>query len=1135
MGGRGLEKNGFRANQYCPRQIDSELLENIPHNNLVIISGLPTSGKSRALYEYIRTHARTSAFARIYPAHQYPKSFAEEIEHLPDDVLIVFDEIDELWKNGNPHSIAETLRLIHDRNLHAVATISETVQNHDEFLKLCQEDEFRGRRKEKRIPCLSIPGIEKGDYVHNWCSANLHPELFSQAIGAYLPELQRYFTANITTLLHDDHALTVLAAYTILAKYRREKSKEIANVQKLHDRLVDRLQQEELLPDEPRRGFLRSLRKVCRLKFLAQSGQTIGIADVSLYNQFLLQCRHEKSGNPIIERFLLSDAETERNQVELLIGIDPDDPEYYARAVTKAQHKESTIRFVEQRLIEHFFRADGERLVLRDPGLETALVEPISCIVGRSGLLYAETLQKYIDAGVRPSIMTIGELLRIALILRNHRLRDKVLNYAEELRREYCLQPNIYYYQRHEEICREIYDTETIDRVCELYRNDDQDPASERGRVNADSIRRYSNVLLGKAVTEELMDQFFDEILPSHPELTITKAGLHLQQEALCRNRNVSTDPLLCHLVDKLGKIAPGRLPEEVLRSAYIGAIGRCRTFAGAKSIYDAVADPSDEKFFNILTIELFKKIATKADYETCLPILKQQIADLKSIGYDGAALKLFNVLLNNVPANASQEALQQAWELIADTSLGLQERDIYSVLALQAIALKSHRQATQRCDLRAGQESCSALARSTAKIEEFRQERRIRANVSYLSGLYTVCTEMRQFGCDNSEMRALAAGVATPELSNSIIESQRIIVEEEHFEQFVREYEQKVLHEKRFVDPDTITHLIKRALKSDNGSLQRRVAAIAEYYLSRHVVSIHFYCQMLKFDLKRGVYGTAGALETDRIETFIRDAFRQLTSYQLPLIDHNSDLLCSAIASENVSYDEAFRLAVCFGQLAEERRDFRNALRPGAIVLLCRKLQSCNGEYSAQEIRTHVGGIQTLIDRLADVRFPEADQKRISAYLRQIGEALDIKLFVAYPLTRFDDHRLRRQTWDRLYRSGSLVDAYDNDILTFAKIEIHHLVYLFRQRERGPECGEFRECKEYLMEALDELRARGVEICRHAFVNRDGYLRNTYRPAAWNYPDFFRALAEEGCIAAEDEADWRELAAFHGYPLPEA
>lgn len=1132
MGDRGREQNGFRAQQYLRRPVDSALNEELPHCHLVVLTGLLTSGKSRAVYEYVRT----GPFARIYPAHKYRTCYKQEIEHLPDDVLIVFDEIDELWENGDPRSMKETLGLIHDRGLHAVATLSETAPRFDEFIELCRRgDDFRGRQKASRIPCLSIPPIEKDDEVHDWCTANLHPELFSQAIGAYLPELRRYFTANIAILLSDEHALTVLTAYTILAKYRREKSKEVANVQKLHDRLVELLQQEELLSDSPRKGFQRSLNKVCQLRFLARSGQSLAIADVSLYNQFLLQCRREKSGNPIIERLLLSDAETERNQVEVLIGIDPDDPEYYARAVTKAQHKESTIPFVEQRLLQRFFRTDGGKLVLRDPDREAALVEPISCIVGRSGLRYAETLQKYIDAGVRPSIMTVGELLRIALILRNHRLRDEVLNYAEELRREYGLQPDIYYYQRHEEVCRELYDPETIARVCELYRNGDQDPTSDRGRANADSIRRYSNVLLGKAVTEELMDRFFDEILPAHPELIITKAGLHMQMEALCRNRSASTDPLLRRLVDKLGKIVPDRLPEEALRSVCIGAIGRCRTFAGAKSIYDAAADPSDQKSFNILTFELFKKIATEADYETCLPILRQRVADLKSIGYDGAALKLFNVLLNNVPADTSQDALQRAWELLADTGIGLEQRDIYSVLALQAIALKLHRRATQQCDLGAGQESCATLARNTVKIEEFRRDRRIRANVSYLSGLYTVCVEMRQFGCDNTEIRTLAAGIATPDLSNSIIDSQRIVVEEELFERFVREYEHKVLSEKRFVDPDTITHLIKRALKSDDAPLQRRVAAIAAHYLSRHVVSIHFYCQMLKFDLKRGVYGAAGALETDRIEAFIRDAFRQLDSYQLPLVEHNSDLLCSAIASEATDYDEAFRLAVCVGQLAEERRAFRNTLRPDAIVLLCKKLRRHSEACSGEEIRAHVDGIQELIDRLADVRFALDDQKRISAHLRKISENSGIKLFIAYPLTKFSDHRLRHETWDRLYHNGSLSDAYDNDILTFAKIEIHHLIYLLRARERGVGSGEFVECRSYLIGALDELRDRGIEIRRHEFVNRDGYLRNTRRPASWDHPDFFRAFAEEGCIAAEDEAAWQELAAFHGYPLPEA
>lgn len=1050
---------------------------------------------------------------------------------------------------------------IHNRNLHAIATISETTEQYDDLISLCQpaSDDYRGRQTQAEIHILEIPAIEpEDDGVYDWCAANLHPEGITRTMGGYIPGLQRYFEQNNTFLRSDQNALAAFAAYDTLAKFRREKSKTKGNVQKMYAQMISRLQPEET-GQNLAADVTEGLNKACKLGFLSLRDDTIAVADNSLYEKFRADCVKHKQNQPIIEHYLLPNATAEMNQVEALIGIDPDDPEYYARAITKATHSHQTIPKVEQKLIDRFFEhnADGKLQVLQpdDPGRMERLVITISCIVGRSGMEYEQTLQKYLDAGIKPTIMTVGELLRIASSLRNSQLRDNVLAYAETIRTTYQLRPDIYYYRRCEEIESDRYDTNRITKVCEIYHSGNCDPTTEEGRYNADNFRHYANVLTSKALSIDLMDEYFLDILPNYPELPITKTALRQQQTALCRNRSKTLDKLLLHLVRHLGAIdEPKRLKQEDMRSACISAITNCHTFSGAKRVYEQVIDldkkdKKDEKYVNVLTIKLFKKIRTTDDFDQCRVVLKERIDSMAQVQYAGASLKLFNVLLFNAPGNDSIDGFQQAWELIDNHALGLNDRDIFSVNNLLTVALrclqntiteakekarkqkeKARKQLVKTTETEATIENaCTQLVDRVGKIDNYRDQNGIHPNANYLSSLYKACTELESHNYDNNPVRVVVAGIKGGIPMTPILQAQEIDVELERFKDLVNRYYTKILQDGVYVDSDVITHLLKRAATCTEETVQQRVAEIAADYDKKNVVNVHFYCQLLRFDLCRGKYHDRGELQIDRIKGYFRSAFRQLTDYQQKLHENHSDLICTAIGSNNISYDEAYELALFAAtELSEQEWTHDRALRPAAIALLCRKLQYAQNNYTEDEIRDRVKNIQEkLIDPFPEARFTEDDRNTISGSLRNLE--ID-KLFINYPLTR-QDRRLRHANWDMLYAEDTLADAFDNDLMTFAKMEIYDTLYHI-MRSTQADNKILAENMEYLIAALDELRNRKARVCKFAFVNRNGYLNNKHRPSSWRHPDFFNAFAQEGYVAAKDKGHWQELAEFHGYPL---
>lgn len=1141
MGDRGKEENGFQAGKYLSRDIDCEISQRIPTCNLVVVTGAFTSGKSRAVYEYIKSVECPSQFNRVYLAHEHKDKCKEDIQYLSPDILIVLDDINTLW-SPDSNDLKDILSKIHNSDLHAIATLSETTEQYDDFISLCQpaSDDYRGKQTQAEIPILKIPAIEPEDNgVYDWCAANLHPEGVTRAIGGYIPGLQRYFEQNNTFLRNDQNALAAFAAYVILAKFRREKSKTRGNVQKMYAQIISRLQPEKTgrnLADD----FSKGLKKVCKLGFLSLRNDTIAVADNSLYEKFRADCVKHKQNQPVIEQYLLPNAEAEMNQVEALIGIDPDDPEYYGRAITKAAHSHQTIPKVEQKLIDRFFErnADGKLQVLQpeDPGRMERLVVTISCIVGRSGMKYEQTLEKYLDAGIKSTIMTVGELLRIASSLRNSQLRDNVLAYAETIRTTYQLRPDIYYYRRCEEIESDRYDPDRIAKVCEIYHSGNCDPTTEEGRYNADNFRNYANILTSKALSIDLMDEYFLDILPIYPEIPITKTALRQQQTALRRNHSNTLDELLLHLVQHLGEIdEPKQLKREDMRSACISAITNCHTFSGAKRVYEQVID--QDKYVNILTIELFKKIRTTDDFNQCLEVLKERIDSMDRIQYAGASLKLFNVLLFNAPGNDSIDGFQQAWELIDNPQVRQKDLDIFSVNSLLTTALrcfkntiteakeKARKQLVETTETEATiKNACEQLTERVGKIEEYRLRHGIHPNANYLSRLYKACTELESHDYDNNPVRAVVAGIKGGIPMNPILQAQEIDVELERFKDLANRYYTKILQDGAYVDSDVITHLLKRAATCTEETVQQRVAEIAAGYDQKNVVNIHFYCQLLKFDLCRGKYHDHGALQIDRIKDYIRSAFRQLTDYQQKLYENRSDLICAAISSNNISYDEAYELAFFAAtELLEQEWTYDRALRPVAIALLCRKLQHAQNNYTEDEIRDQVKNIQEkLIDPFPKARFTEDDRRTVSASVRKLKTN---NLFIHYPLTR-QDRRLRHANWDMLYAEDTLADAFDNDLMTFVKMEIYNTLLHSTQAANKI----LAENMEYLIAALDELKNRKARVCKFAFVNRDGYLKQ--RPSSWRYPDFFNAFAHEGYVAAKDKEHWQGLAEFHGYPL---
>ena len=492
MHDRGEVVNGFDANIYFPRNevddaIEKFLRESSKTSNLLVVAGLLSSGKSRAVYESIKK-SDLKTVALCYDAEKEENyewsldQWKKAIEKLKQkDCVLCIDSISDLRfastsekkENEDEDSRLENwkklLQMIHSRKLRCIVTLAtpsqETAQSFaKDFLELCNTDEFKGEGNgSATIRVVEIPEITKKDELYKKCKSLLPGDYYSPVVGDYLN--YRYCDSVWKRFEKSNQAVRLFVALMLTLKYSQYSHNVVPSsyLKKVYFRMA---QDGNVSTENLEQDFAEAYTLLESLKLIRMS-ESKAVCVIRGENSFeyikeclfkLLDEYHERKLKDasakakgivaLIEPYIRRNDNLyiEKKQADLLISIDPNYPGLYKDAVvfTNAKNRVIVADIVRAKFDAQFFTLDGEGKTLHlkseyQDQMED-LCDTIGVLISRSCRTYNglnEILTNYLKAGVEINEDIICELLRIATeedITTAD--KDRIKNYAFALANE---------------------------------------------------------------------------------------------------------------------------------------------------------------------------------------------------------------------------------------------------------------------------------------------------------------------------------------------------------------------------------------------------------------------------------------------------------------------------------------------------------------------------------------------------------------------------------------------------------------------------------------------------------------------------------------------------------------------------
>ena len=173
MGDRGDVGNGFHPELYYLPLVGSAVSDAVSNSsiNLIVITGRFASGKSRAVYEFLKSNDCTYRNVYIVPTEGRSciESASIQIKKLkPDDTIVVIDDINKLFdEKASDLGLGDFLSSLTNRSFKVLITISTGERFYKRFMDNCRvgSDTYRGTRSNSVIKTIEIPKIEKDSMV----------------------------------------------------------------------------------------------------------------------------------------------------------------------------------------------------------------------------------------------------------------------------------------------------------------------------------------------------------------------------------------------------------------------------------------------------------------------------------------------------------------------------------------------------------------------------------------------------------------------------------------------------------------------------------------------------------------------------------------------------------------------------------------------------------------------------------------------------------------------------------------------------------------------------------------------------------------------------------------------------------
>ena len=974
MGDRASEKDGFNEKNYLKREdIDTVLEVNFSgpspkdrEHNIVVITGRHSSGKSRVVWEFIRSEVGAQ-FKDVYvprlstdgdkqdDKNAKKDDLRQEMARIKPTTLVVFDDLDNLldmgYRNLTPESLLEILARINDRDQACIITLSNTMPNFKEVIDLLNSDSALGRNKTKRFLFLEIEDIKKGDETFLWCTANLPINRYSKVIGGYIPQLTRYTDVNIQRVVNEPAVVLFLASFIILKKFRNRFRVIEERIMLLY-RTIRTKDLLEDLPADPDPERIRVLFDIGMLR-RCSNGIEVEVDDDSLFDSFVFYCvTHGKSNSTsdkVIRKYLAESLTAERNQVIRLVEAEHgEDPAIYSRILTRSRYPELRSASTNWFIKKFFEYSKDDRGNLIPTSLKPeyasdysriAEIEFASSIIVGRAFDPIDSCNSFLDAGIKPNITLVNELVRASMDHKMPQEREEIKEYALSLKSDNEIEDDLYFCQVME-ASEPDFDEERIKLALDLYDDsyETYTNPSTRDDEQLDNLENtmfcYRSRLVEKADSRERIVQYFS-LLREYPELKPEKKAVRKLVFKISSKAGTAADPLLLLLAEELMAGTPSIIEEEVCNTGLLNIIDKCQDAQSGIDIYDRIAPTIEstmhpaftldykmkEKFLNVMAIRLASKMKRLSlddiQYKRILAILKERTQSAYQNNDFGVANKLYNIVLNNQPFHPVNNALDNLVGLYRDESWLSGKRDIDNLNSAFQNAIEPYKENLKKKRHSNGfvkkDDRCKRLQQIAFLFDALRKEGQIQADDRFKLFMFSII-EIIKFIDGSFPTNDIHDRIEFDDNVERLNETS-LKRYERLWCQVIRLSDNPVipvkaaeiclkLAKKDDYQMDTINHLMTAYCDSfpNNEDLKRILQALETMTFDAIPHSIHDYCHYLAFDIKTG-----SLQNEEQVITFIDRAWTRLQHINLPLREaEKADLLCAAINIRSFDLQQA-------------------------------------------------------------------------------------------------------------------------------------------------------------------------------------------------------------------------------------
>lgn len=1048
MGDRGDEDNGFYPNLFYQPLVGNAVPDAVSNSNinLVVITGRFASGKSRAVYEFLKSDECKYSNVFIVPTTGERRSCIEyvssQIETLnPDDTIVVIDDINNIFDvDASDLGLGSILSTLTNRSFKVLITLSKGERFYKKFMDNCRVgcDLYRGKRSGSVIKTIEIPKIEKGDNCFIWCRTNFFSGLYSTVIGGYIPNLKRSIERNLYIINNYETARNLLISYYVGVKFRHNEGVKAYHIRKMYTLKFGDISDAD---------FDDAIETLKALGFIAEDydyegeGTAYKVNDMMIYDAFVSQCGCGLMGKQAYS-LMANTIDAEKEQSKWLLSTDPDSPTLYSRILFHSRLKE-TKDYAKECLNgilndeEHFSQEH----------LQPYLEDPIPALIEIYGEGEYYEVRKLIEQkGIVPTIEIVCALLRISP---RTLIQDEIVDYAQHLVNKFELQRTIYYYRCVEQLDPE-YDMQRVEAVQAIY---DDDPDGEFMLLN---YQRYCTELLSKAMNKSMSDFFWDNIAPTG--LTLNKKSVYSYCDNVSKKtRNLQSETLLVDFFVRSAKY-DWDINRCTMASILLEA---CPTFGVCYNLYNVVIDSLGEEDIEnhalsldevrcMLIFPLLNKLSYKRedDVDKARELVLQCLSsgDERDDVWFSSRRKILNKYLSRM---GSYDSMLEELKFITDSNLKDFVNDDTIATAVSVVNKTMDDNFNYR-----------GVLEDVKKISELKAEYGKVTHPSYNTSLYKLARRMLDRKADVAEVSELLGYVdESVGTDNEIIVAARLgcILNEEEAIREIEEQKDKIKDD-HYINPDMISNL----MMSVNGRFRKsrlireKMEELIKCYVKHVNIPNHsLYRQLLRYDLATGKLKPENLIE--KVDS-LNDRF---LAAQMPLVDNGYDLFRVCIKSPFVDVWTALDLLyeVDRQSLADSRKSdlWRVKLLKNFVEKMTR-----DNTLTSEDVRTIVtGDLQDMIDRHIDVDY-STDINNIVKSLGVLKRRYNIKGFFAlnFPLTSIYPN-MRHGAWKYYVTTQSLDSLHESSLIWFIKREEEWLV-------RNPH-GD----RSYLQMAIKELRRR--------------------------------------------------------------